>query len=494
MPKVRAFFMSNAFLTPSDAPNPLITFDRGTLLIERVELDFFPLELADSAQMRRDDRVGALRALGCGYRELVLWLHRQKIPFEDKARAFEKQEFPLAENLTPRPHQKKALEAWLSSGKKGVVVMPTGSGKTLLAVMAIAAAARPTLVHVPTLDLMQQWYSVLKKYFGIEPGLVGGGSYEVQDITVSTYDSALIHVERLGARFGLHIYDECHHLPGAQTQLVALQSLAPFRLGLTATPERTDGSDALYDLLTGSPCYEITVQQLEGQTLAPYDVVTLPVELSEEEREKYEQARATYLQFVRQNGITFSSPSGWGEFLKAASRSRKGREALAAYRVQKNISLASAGKLQILWQLLRRHSGERVLVFTQDNAMAYRIGERFLLPVLTHHTKVKERADMLMQFRQGTYSALVTSKVLNEGVDVPEASIAIVVSGSGTVREHVQRLGRVLRASPGKKAILYELVSEQTGETSVNERRKQHSAYERSHPGAQIRPQIRPAR
>jgi len=111
--------------------------------------------------------------------------------------------------------------------------------------------------------------------------------------------------------------------------------------------------------------------------------------------------------------------------------------------------------------------------------MAYRLGRRFLLPVLTHQTKVKERKAFLDAFRAGDYRILVTSKVLNEGVDVPEANVAIVVSGSGSIREHVQRLGRVLRARPGKRATLYELIARDTGEYYINERRRQHRAYER---------------
>ncbi|MCB0303313.1 MAG: ATP-dependent helicase, partial [Calditrichaeota bacterium] len=118
------------------------------------------------------------------------------------------------------------------------------------------------------------------------------------------------------------------------------------------------------------------------------------------------------------------------------------------------------------------------IVFTQDNDMAYRIGKRFFLPVLTHHTKLKEREAFLENFREGRFNILVTSKVLNEGVDVPEANVAIIVSGSGSVREHVQRLGRILRARPGKEAMLYELVSKDTGEHFINQRRRKHDAYQ----------------
>jgi superfamily II DNA or RNA helicase len=118
-----------------------------------------------------------------------------------------------------------------------------------------------------------------------------------------------------------------------------------------------------------------------------------------------------------------------------------------------------------------------VLIFTHDNATAYHIGERFSLPVLTHQTKVKERRDMLGFFREGRWPWLVTSRVLNEGVDVPEVDIGIIVSGSGSVREHVQRLGRLLRKGKRERAKLVELISSGTGEEGRGRRRREHEAY-----------------
>src|SRR6185369_2888908 len=108
---------------------------------------------------------------------------------------------------------------------------------------------------------------------------------------------------------------------------------------------------------------------------------------------------------------------------------------------------------------------------------AYEISRRFLVPAITHQTKVKERSRILAGLAEGSYGAVVTSRVLNEGVDVPEANVAVVLSGSGSVREHVQRLGRILRKKDGKRATLYELVTQATGETFTSERRREHSAY-----------------
>jgi superfamily II DNA or RNA helicase len=130
-----------------------------------------------------------------------------------------------------------------------------------------------------------------------------------------------------------------------------------------------------------------------------------------------------------------------------------------------------------LTRLLHAHRGERILVFTDDNATAYAISRRFLIPAITHQTKVKERSAILAGYRAGELFAIVTSKVLNEGVDVPEASVGVVLSGSGSVREHVQRLGRILRKAEGKRALLYEIVSAGTSEERTSDKRREHVAY-----------------
>jgi superfamily II DNA or RNA helicase len=150
---------------------------------------------------------------------------------------------------------------------------------------------------------------------------------------------------------------------------------------------------------------------------------------------------------------------------------------MRAYRRQRELALAAPAKIDYLEELLTEHRRDLTLIFTQDNATAYQISRRFLVPAITHQTKISERSQILERFSKGEYGAVVTSKVLNEGVDVPEANVAVVISGSGSVREHVQRLGRILRQREGKRARLYELVAAGTGETYTSERRREHAAY-----------------
>jgi superfamily II DNA or RNA helicase len=335
-------------------------------------------------------------------------------------------------------------------------------------------------VLAPTLDLVRQWYDVLRATFGVPVGVIGGGDYGVEALTVSTYDSAYLHMEHLGDRFGLLVFDECHHLPGPAYALAARAAVAPFRLGLTATPERADGRHADFDELVGPIVYRKDIVDLSGGYLAPYETVRITVELGPAERQAHDEARGIYRDFVARNGIRMSSPSGWSDFVIRAARSDDGRRAMAAYRKQREIAFAAPAKLDYVGLLLDRHRDDRVLLFTQDNATAYALARRFLIPIITHETRVRERSEILTGLAAGPedgYGAVVTSKVLNEGVDIPDANVAVVVSGSASVREHVQRLGRILRARAGKHALLYELVTRDTAETFTSARRRDHSAY-----------------
>jgi len=273
------------------------------------------------------------------------------------------------------------------------------------------------------------------------------------------------------------VFDECHHLPGASYGLAARFALAPFRLGLTATPERTDGRDAELTELIGPLAYRKDIVDLAGDYLADYETERVAIELSAAERAEYTREREIYRGFVETNGISMARPSGWSEFVMLSARSGEGRRAMQAYRRQREIAFSAAAKLDYIEHLLQLHRHDRVLLFTQDNATCHAVARRFLVPAITHQTKVRERSEILARLADGSYGAVVTSKVLNEGVDIPDANVAIVVSGSGSVREHVQRLGRILRKKDGKRALLYELVTNDTSEAFTSDRRRDHGAY-----------------
>jgi superfamily II DNA or RNA helicase len=427
--------------------------------------------------LRRDLRVGLYRAEAIWYRTIVEYLRQHKIPYTDNARSYEKTDWPIRIEKQAFPHQTEGLAAWWAAGGRGVVVLPTGTGKTHLANLCINKAARPALVVTPTIDLLNQWYDELTLCFASEVGLMGGGYYDIKPLTVTTYDSAHLNMDRLGDRFGLVVFDECHHLPGPTFGRAAVCAVAPFRLGLTATPERVDNAHTQLDHLIGPIVYRREITQLRGDYLAEYRIETLYVNLTAEERFRYEAAREKYRGFLRDNGIDMREPGAWGRFLYSAFRSPEGKQAYLAYREQRELALAAPAKINLLSRLLDRHNGDRVLIFTHDNATVYKIARQFLVPVITHQTKTKERREILLRFNAGTYPIVATSRVLNEGVNVPEANVAVILSGSGSVREHVQRLGRILRKSGAKEAQLYEVVTRGTVEEFTSNRRRQHSAY-----------------
>ena len=451
-----------------------LDFHLGTLTLSDCDAD-----LPEEAEkyFTRDERSGDCRARACDYAAIYLALQRAKTKFTDAARDFSPLELSEPE-LTLRPHQTRALNAWQTAGFRGVAAMPTGSGKTILAVAAIAKVRRPTLVLVPTIDLLTQWTQVLERFFRREIGMLGGGSHEIKPLTVSTYDSALLNMEFIGNRFAMLVADECHHLPGAETRLAAAMCIAPYRLGLSATPELPeDRAEVLKDLI-GPTVIEVRIDELEGKSLSPYRIATLRVPLDPDEARLYRENRAVYTAFLRRNRITFRQTGDWGRFLQLCARSPEGKNVMRAFVEQRRIARGGKAKLRTLWKLANRHVGERMIIFTADNSTAYDIGRIFYWPVLTHHTKAAERKEFLELFRTGEYPVLVTSKVLNEGVDVPAAAVGVVLSGSGSVREHVQRLGRILRPSPGKtQAVLYELISADTSEENVSRRRRNHDAY-----------------
>jgi superfamily II DNA or RNA helicase len=446
-----------------------LSFDRGTLLLHPP-----PPGKAWIDYVTWDDRVERFRLPALQYRPLVEALRGEGTRLVDQARAFGPLPLVPALEMPPYPHQRAALAAWLAAGRQGVIVLPTGAGKTYLAQLAMQDTQQSTLIVVPTLDLMHQWYAHLLAAFPDAPvGLLGGGSRDRTPLLVATYDSAAIQADTLGNHYALLVFDECHHLPSAFTRVIAEYSLAPYRLGLTATPERSDGTHGDLQTLIGPEVYRTSVAALSGTILAPHRVVRLTVRLSPRERARYDALLDTRNHFLRACGIHLGSMTGWQAFVRASARSRAGRRAMLAHREARALAFGTAGKLRVLADLLAEHHPARTLIFTEDNAMVYRIARDFLIPAITHHTPVKERHDLLQRFRTGEYPVVVASRVLNEGVDVPEASLAIVLSGTGSRREYIQRLGRILRRREGKRAVLYEVVAEATSEEQVSRRRRQ---------------------
>ncbi|WP_128224977.1 DEAD/DEAH box helicase family protein [Halobacteriaceae archaeon SHR40] len=459
-----------------------IAFDDGTILLEDVP-DTIPYA-------EWDDRVDEYRARAHHYRALRAWagatdgqatLDEATTTVEtvdDAARSYRDLHLTPAVSIEPRDYQQAALAAWADHDRRGSVVLPTGSGKTFLAVQAIADAGVSTLVVVPTIDLMNQWHATLTNAFGEQlpdgVGVLGGGSHTVTDLTVTTYDSAYRYINEYGDRFGLLVVDEVHHLPAPTYQQIPEMTIAPYRLGLTATYERADGQHEVLDELIGPVVYEEAVDELAGEYLSEYETIHLSVELTAEERKQYDEEYQIYRDYVDTHDFDLWKEDDYQEFLKRTSYDPHGRRALIAKQRAEEIARTAAKKLDTLDNLLKRHHDDRTIIFTANNDFAYDISKEFIVPCITHQTDTDERTDILERFRSGEYSMLVTSQVLDEGIDVPAANVGIILSGSASKRQYAQRLGRILRPTDDRHpARLYEIIAEATMEQYVSSHRRQ---------------------
>jgi superfamily II DNA or RNA helicase len=442
-----------------------IRFDRGTLVIDRVEPGLAP-GILDGATW--DSELAAWRMPAEQLSGLRVRLAAAGVRFADDLRPP-----PLAAPWSVpalRWYQQAALDAWRAANHRGVLALPTGSGKTITAIAAIADLATPALVLVPTRVLLDQWATALEACGAGSVGRIGDGEQRTAPITVSTYASAVVWAPRIGDRFGLVVVDEAHHV-GAWCPPEILEMLtAPARLGLTATPPGGSAALAL-ERHVGDVVYTITIAELAGDALAPYDVVTIPLGLTPPERATYRAHRARFAQTYGELQRRMPGAS-WNDFTTIASRSTSGREALAAWRASRAVLAYPAAKRAALRDLLARHRDDRILVFTADNATAYAIARELLVVPITGDIRRTERALMLERFRSGEAPVLVSSQVLDEGLDVPEAEVAIIVGGTGSERRHIQRIGRVLRPRPGKRARIYELAVESTVEAGQVIRRR----------------------
>lgn len=440
-----------------------LVYDEGTI---RVASD------RDLPYTEYDPRSEIHRAPAYRYADLRAYLDREGIDYAD--RVFETPDLRgLASAYELRSYQREALEAWRENDRRGILELPTGSGKTVIGIAAIEALSTPTLVVVPTLDLLEQWRAELRREFDVPVGQFGGGVQSHEAITVSTYDSAYLKAEAIGDTFPLVIFDEAHHLGGEGYREIARLLAAPARLGLTATFERPDGAHEAIEELVGPVVYRLSADDLAGEHLAPYDIKRIEVELTDEERAAYERNQGTFVSYLRESGIDMQRGSDYQELVKRSGSDPRAREALLAKQRAREIVSNADRKVEELAAVLDRHRGDRVIVFTAHNDLVYRLSERFLIPAITHQTGTEERRDILERFREGTYSRIVASNVLDEGVDVPDANVAVVLSGSGSEREFTQRLGRILRPTEeGERALLYELVSADTAEENVAARRR----------------------
>ncbi len=372
---------------------------------------------------------------------------------------------------TLRDYQKEALIAWIKNDYKGVIALPTGSGKTVVAIAALANVNLRALIVAFTKEQLYQWKRALIDFTNIDEAYIGmyfSEEKRIAPITLTTYQTAFRHTNKLAPYFGLLVIDEVHHLPADKFRHIAVSLPAPRRLGLSATPYREDGKHLELFPLMGGIVYSKTPQELaELGYLASYEVVTIKVSLKPNERKKYLELRRKYRRLI--NGADFN------EVLEAARRGdRRAIEALRIHNEIKQLVQKSEAKFDKTIKMIKDElkRGAKIIVFAHYVDLAKKIAEAVRGYLLTGETDNRRRRLILETFRSIHSGVLVVTTVGDEGLDIPDANVGILVAGTGSRRQFIQRLGRLLRPQPGKKAILYEIIVKGTSEELHSRKRK----------------------
>jgi len=373
-------------------------------------------------------------------------------PAEDVAGYVDGERHPIAldaEGWQPRNYQNEAAEGFWHGGS-GVVVLPCGAGKTVVGALAMALAQATTLILVTNTVAARQWREELLRRTTLtaeEIGEYSGARKEVRPVTIATYQVLTMkrqgrypHLDVLDARdWGLIIYDEVHLLPAPVFRFTAdIQSRR--RLGLTATLLREDGKEGDVFSLIGPKRYDAPWRDIEAQGyIAPADCVEVRLSLSETDRMAYAMAEPT-----------------------------------DRYR----LASCAHDKVRIVQALVDQHNDDRVLVIGQYLEQLEELGSTLQAPVITGATPVRERERLFAAFRAGEEPVLVVSKVANFSIDLPEAGVAIQVSGAfGSRQEEAQRLGRILRPkADGRTARFYSLVTRDTVDADFAQHRQRFLA------------------
>ena len=460
-----------------NALETILSFDRGTLVFKNTEQSSSEIEQLNSVLW--DPRVNVYRAPAILYQSLIEELQTKQINFIDQVKPSLSVSNSSVSNSLPttwlkfdlRPYQETAIDSLSLANWRGILSLPTGSGKTLVAIGAMKKLNVNTICLVPTRVLLEQWVKQIKVYYTGKVGVLGDGKYNIQNITVATFESAYRYMSRIGNLFEFLIVDEVHHFGSNMRDEALEMSIAPYRLGLTATLPNDQVKLGNLHRFIGPLLYQINVSDLAGNYLANFEICYLNLPLTPSERAIYDTNMKIFRIFFAWFRIYY--PDGdWPLLVKIAYRQNEGRKALAALRYCQKLVRLTKRKKSVLSSLLRQHFGQKILIFTTDTASVYSISRLFLIQPITADIKKKERVEIINRFREGNIKVLVSCQVLNEGFDVPEAEIGIIVGGKLGSREYIQRIGRLLRPAIGKKAIIYELVADNTVETRQAQKRR----------------------
>jgi len=368
-----------------------------------------------------------------------------------------------------REYQKEALDVWLEKGS-GVIALPTGAGKTVIGIGAIAYVKKSALVVTFTKVQMMQWRDSILRFTDVEKSMVGlyySGEKNVKPITVTTYHTAYRHMGELADKFEVLVIDEAHHLPADKFKVIALSSFASKRLALSATPVREDGKhEELFKLMGGLIYFKTPQELIQKGFLAPFEIIQVKVELTPQEKLEYNKLLNKFRSLAKGRKVS--------QLLELVKKGEEDAvEAIKVYNELKKLTNLAKKKVEKVKEIVEKEKGNKILIFTQYVEQAEEIANLLKAFLITGKMSKSERERVLSVFKGIKSGVLVLTTVGDEGLDIPDANVGIIVTGTGSRRQFIQRLGRLLRPSNGKKARLYELVTKGTAEEYQAVKRKE---------------------
>ncbi len=385
-----------------------------------------------------------------------------------------------------RDYQEEAVRAWEKNWRRGVIALPTGSGKTVVGVAGISKISRPALIIAFTVEQVRQWNEHCRKFLNVEALELHSkqskqpswDEIDRADIVITTYHTAIRRPDVVASRRAL-IIDEVHHLPADVFKRIV--EISPYEqvLGLSATPEREDGKHKELFPLIGGVVYSRTADELAKKGyLAKFEIERIPVRLTFEERNRYWDLVERYRELKEDRDFE--------ELIDDAKRGdESAAEALRLKSEARMIALASESKIRKIREIVNRHIDDKIIIFAEYVDQARKIAEALNADLITGDTPAKKRKEIFERFRSSPSGVLVITRVGDEGIDIPDANVGIIASGTGSKRQYIQRIGRLLRPKHGKKAIIYEIYTADTtekfdikrrSEAIQNESSKQHRA------------------
>ncbi len=370
-----------------------------------------------------------------------------------------------------RDYQQEALESWRKNGYRGIIALPTGTGKTVIAIAAIAELSEKTLIVTFTKEQMFHWAEKIVSFTDVSKSMIGyyySSEKRIAPITLTTYQSAFRYISSLSPYFSFLIIDEVHHLPADKFRYIAENMFARKRLGLSATVVREDGRHVDLFPLMGGIVYSKSVSELaEKGYIAPFTIKTIRVSLTKEEKEKYRKLLEKYKKLSR--GREFQT------LLEDAKRGDvTALEAIKTRAELRNLVHSAKEKIEALKAIVGREieNSSKIIVFTQYIEQAENLAEILNTIYITGELDEDTRKRRLEMFKNNMVKILVLTTVGDEGIDIPDANVGIIFAGTGSRRQFIQRLGRLLRPLPGKEARLYEIIVKGTFEEVESRKRR----------------------